>query len=316
MFAPDCLLALHSFQLLAGGHPLAARNLANLILLLPGYIVELGFYLVVFLAYLVPAWRNRKPLTAAHRSLLFIAAVTLLIVSVLRSSVLTSNDFGWRGALLLQFALLLMAADLLVVWNWKDHPLGKLADCCGLPQSAPQWFRSIASLALAIGVAGTICQVLFLRFDYPLAGAMMSASHDPNAGKFFHQAYFSSIGYTHLDAAISHDAVVQYNPDAQRGLELMLDLIGVNHQSAIASDHLWCGSELGGDPSGCPAMAAAIDALYKSATAEQARATCRRYGIGYLVANINDSVWNNRNGWVWTLQPAVADEEFRALDCR
>jgi hypothetical protein len=62
-------------------------------------------------------------------------------------------------------------------------------------------------------------------------------------------------------------------------------------------------------------MASAIDLLFKDATAEQARATCNQYGINYLVVNVYDSAWNDRDGWVWTLKPLVSDEEFRALDC-
>jgi hypothetical protein len=73
---------------------------------------------------------------------------------------------------------------------------------------------------------------------------------------------------------------------------------------------------LGGDPTGCLAMASAIDALYNGADADQARATCRQYGIQYLVARSHDPAWNNRQSWVWTLTPVVSDDEFRALDCR
>ncbi len=99
MFPPEGLLASHLFQHLVTIHPLLARNLANLVLLTPGYVAELGFYLAVLLIYLIPAWRGRTPLTTLpQRSLLVIAAVTLVIVSVMRSSVLTSNDFGWRAA--------------------------------------------------------------------------------------------------------------------------------------------------------------------------------------------------------------------------
>jgi hypothetical protein len=81
-------------------------------------------------------------------------------------------------------------------------------------------------------------------------------------------------------------------------------------------DKPWCGSEFGGDPSGCPAMAAAIDPLFNGATAEQARATCHQYGVQYLVASIYDPAWKDKSDWVWTLSPVVSDEEFRALDCR
>ena len=59
---------------LAAVHPLGAFNLARLILLIPGYAIELGFYLIVLLIYLVPAWRGRTTphtcatLPAIHRS--------------------------------------------------------------------------------------------------------------------------------------------------------------------------------------------------------------------------------------------------------
>ena len=93
-------------------------------------------------------------------------------------------------------------------------------------------------------------------------------------------------------------------------------MFGIDHQAAIISDKPWCGSELGGDPAGCPAMASAIDALYTGASAEQARATCRQYSIQYLLVRIYDPAWKDRQSWVWTLTPVVPDQEFRVLDCR
>ena len=311
MFPPAGLLGTHFFQYLATGHPLAAENLANLILLLPGYIFELGFYLAVFLVYLVPAWHRRKPLNPAERSLVFIVTVTLLLISVIRSSVLKQNDFGWRGALLLQFPLLLMASDTLTTWGFLNHDGNKSVDCDGLPHCTPYWFRSIASIALLIGVFSTLCQVLLLRFD----SSLMSAANNQDAIELSHKAYFSSIGYAQLNAFIPRDAVVQYNPGSKIAWWMEPDLFGIDHQTAIAGDQPWCGSELKGDPGGCLVMASAIDSLFKGATAEQARATCSQYGIGYLVASVYDAVWNDRNGWVWTLKPVVSNEGFRALDC-
>lgn len=312
MFSPDALLKLRPFQLLATSHPWGARNLANLVLLVPGYFFELGFYLAVFPVYLVSAWRRRKPLSPAERSFLFIILVTLLIASVMRSSVLQSNDFGWRAALLLQFPLLLLATDFLTNWGLLGNNRSKLVDCDGLPHCTPYWFRSITSLALILGIAGTSCQVLLLRLDL----LMMNAAHNSEVMKQSHRAYFSAIGYAQLEKAIPRDAIVQYNPASRGSIWTHLaDLFGINHQSAISSDQPWCGSELGGDPGNCPIMASAIDSLFMGATAEQARVTCGQFGIGYLVANVYDSAWEDRNGWVWTLKPVVSDKEFRALDC-
>ena len=63
-------------------------------------------------------------------------------------------------------------------------------------------------------------------------------------------------------------------------------------------------------------MAADIDSLFSRATAEQARATCRQYGIQYLVARVYDPSWQDKTSWVWTLNPVVSEDEFRAVDCR
>ncbi len=94
------------------GSSVAARNLANLILLAPGYALELGFYLMVLLIFLIPAWRGRTVLNRAQRALVFLALATLPIISFLRSAVIHNNDFGWRAALLLQFPLLLLGSEL------------------------------------------------------------------------------------------------------------------------------------------------------------------------------------------------------------
>jgi len=253
-------------------------------------------------------------LSCGRRSLVLIAISTLVIISVIRSSVLTSNDFGWRAALLLQFPLLLFASEVITGWKLAERNDCAPADWTGLPRNTPHWLRSITALALLIGVISTVCQGLLLRFCIPLAEVRLRAVHDPSAGRLPHNAYISAIGYAHLDGSIPRDAIVQFNPAVQP-YQLSADLLGIDHQAAIVGDKPFCGAELGGDPSGCEAMAAAIDSLFSGANAEQARATCHQYGIQYLVARVYDPSWNDRAGWVWTLKPVIEDPEFRALEC-
>ena len=316
MFPADGVLAWPFFQHLAAGHPLTAQTLANLILLTPGYVFELGFFLVVFLIYLVPAWRGKAALSVPQRSLVFIAAASMGMISILQSRVLATNDFGWRAALLLKFPLLLMASEVMTGWRAASRGSGLAADGPGLAYNIPHWLRSIVALALIVGVIGTVCQAALLRTAVPLFEASMRAAHSPKSGKIPHNAYISSIGYAQLDKAIPLDAVVQFNPVLKNAYWTAPDFLGVNRQTAIADDTEPCGSDLGGDGSGCPIMAATIDALFNGASADQARATCSQFGIQYLVARIYDPVWNDRSSWVWTLKPVVADEEFRAVDCR
>jgi hypothetical protein len=315
MIPPQALLASTLLQHFATIHPLAALNVAKLMLLAPGYTLEFGFYLVVFLIYLVPAWRQHVRLPPAQRSLVFIAVATLPFVSFIRSGVLKSNDFVWRGSLLVQFALLLLGSEFICTWNLVARKRSETVDSLALPNRTPHWLRSITALMLIIGVASTLCEGLMLRFATALGEWRASGTYEPGTRSYSHNAYISSVGYAQLNTTIPDNAVVQFNPNHQQPFWMTSDEVNVNHQIAIAGDRPWCGSEIGGDPRPCPAMAAAIDTLYDGVSAEQARATCHQYGIRYLIARIYDPAWNDKNGWVWTLNPVVSQKEFRALDC-
>ncbi len=310
-FPPNGLLASPLLQHLSSVHPLGARNIANLILLVPGYVVELGFYFIVLILYAIPIRRGFARNTPEQRSLVFIAVAIIPIISFIRSAVLRSNDFGWRAALILQFPLLLLASELIMGWRQQDRP-----DVVSSNRKPSQLLRSTASLALGIGVFSTFFQMLPLRFDAPILEGGFRARGNPQPGIYSHNAYISYLGYRHLATAIPVKSTVQFNPSNPWAVWKMIDVLDVNHQVSIASDESGCGSELGGDPSGCPAMAAAIDALYKGATADEARITCHQYGTQYLIAKIYDPAWNDQRSWVWTLRPVVSDPEFRALDCR
>ncbi|MGA8528154.1 MAG: hypothetical protein WB622_00465, partial [Acidobacteriaceae bacterium] len=155
MIPPDGLLATPWFQHLAAVHPTAARQYADLILLLPGYALELGFYGLVLLIFLIPAWRGRVRLSEGQRALLFLAVATFPLITLLRSQVISNNDFGWRSALILQFPLLLLGAQLVSDWNSDkkkrtNEPADNAWRLC-----APAWIRSLTLLALAIGVMST-----------------------------------------------------------------------------------------------------------------------------------------------------------------
>jgi hypothetical protein len=318
MIPPDGLLASRIFQSVAAVHPSAAPNLAKLLLLLPGYALELGFFFAVFLIYLIPAWRKRIPLTDAQRSLLFIAAAAVPFMSFIRSGVLQTNDFGWRAALFVQFPMLLLGSELMMSWRVADKVQNAPTETTGLPGTTPHWLRSVASFALVIGILGTVCQLLMFRFLIPIGDRVTPLGPEPEARSLSQKAYISAIGYAELDAAIPRGAVVQYNPEDQGRdrMSMIVNMLGIDHQTAIASDAGGCGSELGGDPNGCPILAAAVDVIYNGASAEQARTICHQYGIQYLVARVYDPVWKNKSSWVWTLKPVVADADFRALECR
>ena len=117
MIPANVVTATSLFQHFAPGLGAFADTFARLLLLVPGYALELGFYLAVLLIYMFVSRRGRQRLTRAERSLVFIVMVTIPLTSFLRSSVISINDFGMRSALLLQFPLLILGSGLITAWK-------------------------------------------------------------------------------------------------------------------------------------------------------------------------------------------------------
>jgi hypothetical protein len=308
MIPADPFLAMRFMQPFAAVHPIIARNVLNLVFLVPGYSLELGFYLIVLLVCLVPAWRGRRAFSFGERTLVFLAVATLPIITFLRSAIISHNDFGWRSALFLQFPLLLLGAVLWTQW----HPEKKQSSPDAI--SAPQWLRSLASLTILVGILSSVTQVLDLRFG--IAEIEREGGNAPDAYRMSDAAAIAASGYEQLNRFIARDAIVQFNPSEENPVIRSIIQLNVRHQTAIAGDKEGCGSALGGDPKGCPIMAAVLDPVFHGSGAEQARTACREFGIQYLIADVYDPAWNDRSGWVWTLPAVVVEPEFRALDCR
>lgn len=314
---PDRLAHSALLRGIALHHPAAARALAKLILMPAGLALELGVYFFALLIFLVPAFRGRKSLTPAQQTLVFLTIAILPFAAFIRSSVININDFGIHSMLFMQYPLLLLLSELMIAWKLETSAQPPPAPPAALPERTPYLWRSLVTLAILVGVLSTTWRVLVLRFILPISQLAAAQASNPQVAELPHKAYIAYVAYTELDRSIPQDAVVQFNPTGDWMFWKNVDLINSRHQAAITSGALWCGSELGGDPSGCPAMIAAIDPLFSAtADAQQARAACRVFRIDYLVATVYDSPWKNPDSWVWTLPPVVADPEFRALDCR
>src|SRR5579872_1141061 len=263
MIPPATLVASSAFHPFAAAQPFAALNVAKLLLLIPGYALELGFGFVILMLFVVRSFVARARTSCEERCLLFIAVAMIPFVSFLRSGVLKSNDFVWRGSLTIQFALILLGSQILVA-NLGNVQSGR-AQTSSRPSNL---LRAILSLCLVLGVMSIVSESLMLRFataigEWDLKGrAEESRSYSRNA-------YISSIGYSQLDAVIANDAVVQFNPHEKEPFWAAANQVGIAHQMVIAGDQPWCGAELGGDPRPCPAIAATLDRVFDSGSVEE-----------------------------------------------
>jgi hypothetical protein len=312
---------------LARAHPAAEDAAVGLVLLLPGYFVELGFYGLVLLAALWAMLRHR--LDEAARTALVLAVAALAVSTFLRSTIVENNDFAMRSILIAQFFLLLLA----VVW-WE----GGFA-------STNRFLRG-AMLAMAwIGLAGTVYQAVALRVYLPVEERLGRAEVDGLAER----AMAVRHGFDAMHRSVAKNAVVQYNTAQPGEYFVLAQAIQAGRQMASATPG--CGAAFGGDAGACQGVEQGVARLFATdssrgslpatsqelpgpsprgassdqklrgpssggaLSASQARDECARLGVDDLVATRWDAVWSDPRGWVWTL-PAVADTgEVRVLAC-
>jgi len=273
---------------LAVRHDFAAHQIAATLLLIPGYFVELGFFGIALLMVL-----RRKGRSAGEATLLFWTIAALASATFLRSQIISTNDFGIRASLLMQFCLLLIGAEVL--------------ERCSRTAK-----RVLLSLAL-IGLVGTVFQVVALRISLP----WQEATHDPDMGELERRVYVLRDVWAELDSKIPMDARVQY--------DIMDNDYGEQERMIMARRQLVSGDDgcevaFGGEISPCDAIQGALKKLFpaqgKPAVADlQASLLCKAIGAQYLIATRWDPVWQDHQDWVWQLPVVVDRPEARVVAC-
>jgi hypothetical protein len=307
MIDPSFVKRLPVFSEIADSYPRVEDTLAALLLLVPGYCAELGFYALVLLAACLGI-RNHA-LDEPARTALFLSLATLVVASLLRSTLIANNDFGFRSVLIAQFFLLVLAV------SWSEGNIGRTGR---YRYEAMKWL-------LWIGLAGTVYQVVLLRVYLPVQEKL---GHPAVAG-LAEQAMALRVGFDRMNSRIPRDAVVQFNPTQPDEYVHYALIMQVRRQ--VASSFPTCNVDFGGDRGTCPPVEETVNRLFAVAdkrvnggggaaaavamTAEAARSECDRLGVSYLIATSWDKVWNDRTGWVWHLPIEVDTNQMRVVDC-
>jgi hypothetical protein len=311
----DSVLGIGWVARLAHVHPAAEDAGVGLVLLLPGYFVELGFYGLVLLAAL--GAMRRHQLDEAARAAVVLAVAGLLVSTFLCSTIVENNDFAMRSILIAQFFLLLLA----VLW-WQSE-LG----------ASSRLLRG-AMLAMAwIGLAGTLYQAVLLRVYLPVEERLGRAEVDGLAER----AMAVRLGFDAMDRRVPANAVVQYNTAQPGEFFYLAQAMMAGRQVANATPG--CDAAFGGDVAACRGVQQGVARLFSlhsppdlppetpspqklrgpslgvALSAPEARAECANLGVGDLVATRWDPVWFDLRGWVWTLPAVVESNELRVLDC-
>jgi len=259
------------------------------------YLMELGFF---FLAGLVTLRKFRKrggSLSREELACAVMAAVSILICTFLRSSVIGCNDLGWRGFLIAEFVLLLWAVDV-------------LADA-KLPISE----RRLLTVCIVLGVSGTIYDLAITRF-YPVladSGVMPPLDWMSPDRQFGKRTYASRYAYRWARAQVSPTAAIQFNPKVVfQDTPAML----YSDRRFVASD-MGCNASFGGDPALCAPVASRLRNFYAAGGDSATKDICQSIPVQLLIAKDTDPVWADDNSWVWTETPIFANRFIRLFGC-
>ena len=270
---------------------------------------ELGIYMVVGLIQAGRDWRRWRTLSEAQKAMWVMAGSAFAVIMFVRSTVLLGpNDLAWRGAMVMQFPLLLWAAIYLAdrVTTHRERPAKGLSD--------EQLLDVALVVLIALGSAASLYQLGMLRVYSVLSDKYHWADYlDLASG---HDAYFVRSAYAELDHSVPADMVVQYNPETELFNQI---LIYSRYQEADAGGSN-CLTEFGGSEEQCPAMQDGLKAIFDpepgdtSSKAEVDR-ICQALHVDVLVVNARDPVWTRRDSWVWEDAPFIQNEFVRVFKC-
>jgi hypothetical protein len=270
--------------------------------MITNYAVEFGVFAVVLILCARRDSAEPELLSRPRRMLWTMLAISLVTVSVLRSDTSGVNDFGFRGVLVVQFALLVMAAPL-------------IHDLFTQQTQRISWARMALLFTLIFGAAGTAYELTEYRVYAPLVDAGLKGRDESWLGArgLGERTYWIRQGFQQLNHMLPGNAVVQYDPVRE---EVKLANLYSERQAAMGERN--CSTGYGGDVQACRDAYPAFFSTYNGVLAMRTRSIdtfCDQYHINVLVADDIDPVWKDPGSWVWTRPALVANQYLRAVPC-
>lgn len=290
MFEIRTFLQLESF--VADWSPLA-RSLIMLLVLPINYLFELGFFFIAAIYWFQT--RDRKTLSANpfYTVEVILFFVVLVIGSTLRSTLITSNDLGWRAWLPGQFILLIWGVD-----TWEH--LASVSISASPQAREAQKNRRLMLTFIVIGILTTITDAALLRF----AWSIMTGPETPR------QYYSARLAYDYLRENIPSDAITQNNPLSF--IDRPSGLYGT-HQMVVSDRTAY------GVPQGeLDTWMENVSPLFNSEGMEDWQLldrACVDYSIDVLIYADTDPIWNSLPVLKSQREPLYENERYALFAC-
>jgi hypothetical protein len=286
-----------------GAYPPRLLDLIDLLVLPINYLMELGFFFVAALFWVRAHGSGKWKQNPYHLAEVILLGVTVFIGSFVRSTVISSNDFGWRSWLPGQFVLLIWGADIIA----SLFPSGLLHTRFEYSQT-----RRLAvelKALLLLGLLTSVADIALLRTwplfeDAGITSAVTLQCPDLQQGK---RTMAARLAYDYINTNTPQGAIIEPNP-----VDLLNKPAGLYANRQIAASGL---TTYGVSQDELMARAALIARIFRSSTWPEIDASCRQFSINLIVANDQDPIWDNLTVLEAQRQPIYHNGFYAVLPC-
>jgi hypothetical protein len=290
--------------------PSGIQDIAGILLLPINYFFELGFFFIVAII-----WINKfRKSGHQHQDVFFHAEFYLLIsvvilMSFVKSTIISLNDFGMRGWLLGQFILIIWSVDLITALTKEKSLLNFIL---GKDTSMPKQVKDLITILAIVGMMTTGLEAISTRFwtiliDAGIAGVPNELTPDVNLGE---RTFYARLTYDFIRDNTPTDYIIQNNPNDW--LDRPSGLYG-NRQMVI-SDRTAYGIPI----EDFEKMATAIGEVfltqdfYNWSTIDK---VCADYSIQAIVVKDTDPLWQSLPNLKTFRTPLYANKYYAVFSC-
>jgi len=285
------------------GYPTLVRNVIYLLALPINYFLELGFFFIagfLWLQHYSKGIWKQNPFFVAE---IIILATSVLVGSFVRSTVILSNDIGWRAWLPGQFILLIWGVDI-IERAFNHNPHGKRPLSPYLKGTSSQ-----LKVFLIIGLLTTLMDIVFLRawpflVDSDVARIPNSFSMDKQLGK---RTFAARQAYEYMNENLPADTVIQINPTDK--VDRTIGLYA-NRQVAISVHTAFGISE-----QELERKISIVSSIFKEENWRSIDEACNNNFITTLVVNDLDELWNNLADLEKQRAPLYKNQYYAVFRC-
>jgi hypothetical protein len=177
--------------------------------------------------------------------------------------------------------------------------------------TASHWLRRpVWATLILLGVAGTVYQMAYLRFETLLADHGLVPryfSPDRQLGK---RTYALRSAYEQLRRQLPSNAIIQNNPE----WKYPDYFFGLYSESQTAAFDPECGTEFGGSLATCRQFYPKINSVFAAGTDQNVTDVdqlSKQLRLSAVLVKDLDPSWKDRRSWPWQVSPAFANDYVR-----